>query len=144
MPAHFWLVGQPCMLMHIQQQVQDRTINLCTLWFWVFAPTFLITPALFLSFVNPRTPVWPPRWTSYFTPLCLILTSVDTLFPACSQSNSHSSWTPLGITSVLFPFSNFSGTNTWLENTSEGIASKIIRAILDQIMDGFWLEWNFG
>ena len=66
MSAHFLLVGQPCMLMHIQQQVQDRTINLCTLW--VFAPTFLITPAMFLSFVNPRTPVWPPRRTLFYSP----------------------------------------------------------------------------
>ena len=95
-----------------------------------------ILESLFMSaffpppyFVNPRR---PPRCIFTFTPFLLILISADSLFPTYSQTNSHSLWTPLWMSSMIFLCDKLWELTPLWKTILEGIASKIISANLGQ------------
>ena len=132
-PANFWLVSQPHMPMGIQQSA-DPEQNCYSSWLWGFSPTFLNPCSCLLFFpppyfVNPRR---PPRCIFTFTPFLLILISADSLFPTYSQTNSHSLWTPLWMSSMIFLCDKLWELTPLWKTILEGIASKIISANLGQ------------
>ena len=98
-----FLTGEsPHMPMGIQQPV-DPEQNCYSSWLCGFSPTFLNSCSFLLFsplyFVNPRR---RPRCTFTFMPFLLIVISADSLFPTYSQTNSHSLWTPLWMSSMPF------------------------------------------
>ena len=89
--AHFWLAGQPRVLMHIQPQVQDRTVNLYTLL--LDSEVFLLHSCILIhscsiSFFLLLTPedLCDHQGVLFiaFTPFPLTLTNADPLSPTYS------------------------------------------------------------
>ena len=100
-----------------QLQLQARTPTLYTL---LLDPEGLPCSVPFFLLLTPED-LCGHQGVLFIAPA---LAGTNALFPACSQTNFHPSWTLLGA-----PVGNFLGINTWLGNCLE----EIVRANLDQI-----------
>lgn len=149
--AHFWPAGQPHVLMHIQQHVQDRTVTFYTLLLdsqifllhsciivhscsLSFFPSFLPS---FLSFVNPRRSAWQPKctfWLLLFPSLwpLQLLTLYFQLRARPTPAHHHHHWEHLLCHFFVTIFQAL--TPDW-ETTLKRITFKIVSTNFD------WIAW---
>ena len=134
LPIFDWWVNPICLWASNSQQIQNRIVTLLDSEVFLLHSWILVHACFFFSplyLVNPRR---PPRCIFTFTPFLLILISADSLFPTYSQTNSHSLWTPLWMSSMPFLCDKLWELTPLLKTIFEGIASKIMSANLGQIV----------